>query len=424
MKATSWFLRGVLAVLALISGRIQAQEGEYTAVINGYDWGCAVSHVVLPLEEEVSGVNRYNYQVTVKRHHTDFALSPAAAEGERLVTYAYVSDAEGNKQPKGKHITLLLNIGPQEILSPPIQYLGGLNRWVDYQMTITNTATKQVWGQEANRILPEVDRFDLTGRFEYEPGKEMSYAAFSPETDQKKVPLIIWLHGGGEGGTDPAIPLLANRATNYAGEDIQHIFGGAYVLVPQSPTFWMQKPDGQPTWGNGNDRWNEHLMDLIRQFVTDNPNIDQDRIYVGGCSNGGYMSIKLLLLHPDYFAASFPSASAYKAEFLTDEEVEQLSKLPIWLIHAQDDPVTKADETATPTYQRLIAAGAQDVHYSLYDHVVDITGFFGGDNFHYMGHFSWIYCHANECRLDYDGSPVTVNDKPVTIMEWLATKRR
>ena len=29
----------------------------------------------------------------------------------------------------------------------------------------------------------------------------------------------------------------------------------------------------------------------------------------------------------------------------------------------------------------------------------------------------------NECRLDFDGSPVTIDGKPVTIVEWLAAQR-
>jgi predicted peptidase len=72
----------------------------------------------------------------------------------------------------------------------------------------------------------------------------MSYAYFSPKEKQDKYPLIIWLHGGGEGGTDPTVPLLANRAANYASDEIQQYFGGAYVLVPQSPTRWMDSGEG------------------------------------------------------------------------------------------------------------------------------------------------------------------------------------
>jgi hypothetical protein len=77
-----------------------------------------------------------------------------------------------------------------------------------------------------------------------------------------------------------------------------------------------------------------------------------------------------------------------------------------------------------PVYQKLISTGAKNVHLSYYNNVVDITGFYGGEGYHYTGHCSWVYMHANESRYDFDGSPVRVNGKPVTIMEWMAAQSR
>ena len=195
------------------------------------------------------------------------------------------------------------------------------------------------------------------------------------------------------------------------------------MLVPQSPTYWMDNGQGGMTTGKVNDVYNEALMALIEEYTEAHPAIDQDRIYLGGCSNGGYMTLKLLLLHPDYFAAAFPSALAYQSENMTDEQVESIKDIPIWFVHSRDDATTVAKETVIPVYERLMAADAENVHLSLYDHVVDITGFFGGDDYHYPGHWSWIYCHANECRRDADNSLVLLDGRPTTIMEWLAAQR-
>ena len=109
---------------------------------------------------------------------------------------------------------------------------------------------------------------------------------------------------------------------------------------------------------------------------------------------------------------------------ITDAQIKTIKDLPIWFIHSKDDGVTVADQTVIPVYERLISAGAKNVHLSLYDHVVDITGFYGGENYHYSGHWSWIYGHANQCKLDYGGRPVMVEGRPVTIMEWLATQSK
>lgn len=401
--------------------------GEYTLVLEGFDWGAAASKVILSLDESSVEMDASDFEVQVNRSTSCAELSPAEASGQLKVLHAYNSDAEGKRSAAGKHLTLALFTAPFEQLNSPIKYFAQNpnckgNQWIDFDLTITNKKTQQVWDAEINRIIPLIDEFDLAGNFAH-GDISLPYASYEPETKTKS-PLIIWLHGGGEGGQDPSIPLLANRAANYASPEIQSYFGGAYVLVPQSPTFWMDKGDGSYTRGDVNDMYNESLMALIKNYADQHKMIDQNRIYLGGCSNGGYMTLKLLLLHPDYFAAGFPSALAYHEKNLTDNDIQSLKDQSIWFIHSSDDPVTVASETATPTYERLIAAGAQDVHYSLFDHVVDITNQFGGKDYHYMGHFSWIYSHANKCQLDYDGSAVKVDGYPVTLMGWLARQSR
>lgn len=400
--------------------------GTYALIIEGYDWGPAVNKVVLAMEETVNEVQAANFSVHVERSVEGVEMSPEEASGERKVIYAYVSDEQGNKVESGNHVTLTLFVGPDHVLGSPIRYVRldnrGSNVWIDYRVTVKDSNTKKEWNTEGARYRPGIDHFDLGGRFSHKD-IALSYASFEPE-DGDKSPLIIWLHGGGEGGTDPSIPLIANKAWNYASPEIQKFFDGAYVLVPQSPTFWMQSTGGDYTRGGENDIYNEALMALIRKFVADNPGVDADRIYVGGCSNGGYMSLKLILEHPDFFAAGYISALAYQAEFISDEQINSIKEVPIWFVHAADDRTTVPEETVLPTYERLMAAGADKVHLSYYDHVKDITGFFGGDDYHYSGHWSWIYSHANHADFDYDGEPVEIDDRPVTIMEWLAQQRK
>ena len=136
------------------------------------------------------------------------------------------------------------------------------------------------------------------------------------------------------------------------------------------------------------------------------------------------MALKLMLLHPDDFAAGFIGSLAYQSRYLSDEQIKSIAHLPIWFVHSADDQTTVPEETVLPVYERLKAAGAGDVHLSYFDHVVDITGFFGGSDHHFNGHWSWICLHANECRLDFDGKPVRLGERPVTIMESLAAQAK
>lgn len=427
----------LFTLIALVSNRPSANvspnpgptppaAGTYALVIEGYDWGPAVNKVVLAMGETVTDVRAGQFEVKVQRSVAGVDMPPEEASGARQVIYAYVSDERGNKVESGEHVTLTLFVSPDHVLGSPIKYVRrdnrGSNVWIDYQVRVTDSAGEKEWDTETARYRPGIDPFDLDGTFSHKD-ITLSYASFKPEASGKS-PLIIWLHGGGEGGTDPSIPLIANKAWNYASPEIQKYFGGAYVLVPQSPTFWMQSASGEYTRGGENDIYNEALMALIRKYVADNPGIDPDRIYVGGCSNGGYMSLKLILEHPDFFAAGYISALAYHAEFLTNEQIDSIKEIPMWYVHAADDRTTVPEETVLPIYERLVRAGAGNVHLSYYDHVRDITGFFGGDDYYYNGHWSWIYSHANHADFDFDGQVVKIDDRPVTIMEWLARQNK
>jgi poly(3-hydroxybutyrate) depolymerase len=416
--------------IILFSVALSAQKsypkstGEYKQVVEGFDWGPAVNKVILSIDDTTSRLNGSDFSVFVTRNSSEGGISADQSSGERNIVTAYISDDHANKVVTGKYITLVLNVGPNLPLSSPFQYSWKKgNQWVDYQFHIINHKTFDVWSKSTGKIMPLVDQFDLKGKFTYNEKLTMSYASFIPSNQKEKSPLIIWLHGGGEGGFDPTTALLGNKAANYASEAIQSVFEGAYVLVPQSPTFWMQNSEGSYTTGKVNDVYNEALMALIKDYVKSNPKVDASRIYVGGCSNGGYMSLKLILLHPEYFAAAYISSLAYSAEYITDEEIQKIKNIPIWFVHSKDDATTKPNETVLPVYQRLIAAGAKNVHFSFYDHVYDITNIYGGKGYQYPGHWSWVYVHENLPRQDFNESLVKLNGKPVTIMEWMAAQK-
>lgn len=408
--------------------KITAVNGEYTLVITGHDWGPAVSKVIIDLNESVSETNYKDFSVFVKRSSELTEMKADEAIGNRSVLFSYVSDEKGKRISEGNHITLVLLIGPNDALSSPIKYIRknnrGSNQWVDYSLTITNNSTQKVWDTEKGRIKPLIDSFDLSGSFKDSNDITMSYASFTPKTTNKKSALIIWLHGGGEGGTDPSIPIVANKAANYASDEIQTFFDGAYVLAPQCPGAWMHNSEGVTSHGKENDIYNEGLMELIKNYVSDNPKIDTDRIYVGGCSNGGYMALKLIMLYPKYFAAGYISSLAYQSEYIIDAQIKKIKNIPIWFVHSSDDKTTIPEKTVLPVYKRLLSAGAKNVHLSYYDHVTDLTRFFGGSDYRYNGHWSWIYSHANHAKLDFDGKPVIQNNKAVSIMEWLAAQKK
>ncbi|MFB9275304.1 prolyl oligopeptidase family serine peptidase [Cohnella cellulosilytica] len=357
----------------------------------------------------------------------------APSKGYGIVRDAYPSSRSGERREEGDFVALEMKLRPFGVISP-LAAPNERNEFVFCDYRITQIAeipteaeplTGLVFDRCAGDTMRQAEKF-LHGVSSY--GEEpLKYGCFAPQTGGGRRPLIIWLHGAGEGGEDPTVAYAGNKVVHLAGDDIQAKFGGAFVLVPQVPTFWMD--DGSGQYGrSGKSRYVQALKALIDEFVARNDAaIDANRIYIGGCSNGGFMTMRMVLDYPDFFAAAYPVCEALYDETVSDADIEAIKSMPIWFTHSRDDSVVKPEETAIPTYERLIKAGARNVHFSLFDRVVDLYGLFndeGEEPFAYPGHFAWIYLFNDDCRLDYDGKPVAVDSKELSLMAWLAMQKR
>ena len=274
---------------------------------------------------------------------------------------------------------------------------------------------------EANRnaqfTMPQLEGVDFSGVFTGADGRILRYASFIPAEDGETHPLVIWLHGAGEGGEDPTIPLLGNKVSALYGEDFQAVMGGAFVLTPQTPDFWLvynENGDWQDNPGVSS-LYNATLKELIDAYVADHGAIDPDRIYIGGCSNGGFMTMDMILSYPDFFAAAYPICEAYRDSGITNEQLAAIKTLPVWFVYAENDDTVLPDVFEAPTIQRLRDLGA-NVHTSIFPDVHDTSGLYTDENgapYQYMGHWSWLYFFNNECQED-----------GVNLRQWLAEQRR
>jgi beta-glucosidase len=399
----------------------------YRTVTEIFDWGAAVTKVIVDLGETAHqdsvSTNTFKVHVVRSENRPDTILL-GDAQGDRKVTKAYVSDKDGNAVASGNYAALEMEVGPEIALSSPLNYSlnTNLNGWINCDYTITQqkdiaASSGTISGLVANVFAGGtkklVDDFTI-GKATYD-NITLTYASYAPEKDNGKHPLIIWLHGMGEGGTDGLLPICGNKADNFASKDMQTYFGGAYVLAPQTPTRWM---DGFTGIGDGTSIYEKALMALIKDYVASNKDIDTNRIYIGGDSNGGYMTMLMARDYTEYFAAAFPACEALKDTLITNEDIQKLKNLPLWFIAAKTDTVVPPADYVTPTYNRLVQAGSQNVHFSFFDKVVDTTGLYkkaDGTPYEYMGHWSWIYVYNNQCTA-------TINGKAITIMEWMAAQ--
>ena len=410
------------------SGEAAVQAGQYTLVVNGYDWGPGADKVIINLGRSVSAseVSAEDFAVAVQMPALDWStFSVVDAEGTRTVTAAYVSDENGTAiKGAGSFVTLELAVHPADSFSNPFLFnTNMMNDWADpYTLTITNDTLGFETADCAGRVSPLADQFTLGTHTA--DGITLSYAAWEPAKHGSKVPLVIWLHGMGEGGTDPYVALLGNKVVNLITPEIQKCFGadGAYVLAPQADGFWLQTDESKEMKAANEDGeavsyYTKSLFDLIDTFVKENPAIDPNRVYIGGCSNGGYMTVNMVIEYPDYFAAAWPVCEAYPDSKIDDEKLANLAQNHIWFTQAKNDTTVVPEGFDVATVARLNELYPDaDIHFTFWDDVHDTTGLYKGEDgepYQYMGHWSWLYALNNEC---VDGG--------VTLMDWLAAQSR
>lgn len=138
--------------------------------------------------------------------------------------------------------------------------------------------------------------------------------------------------------------------------------------------------------------------------------------------------MRMVIDHPEYFAAAFPICEALYNDYVTDDDIQKIKHMPIWFTHAITDDLAEPQYITIPTYERLIEANALNVHFTLFDNVMDTSGLYfqkdGETPYEYYAHFVWIYTLNNEEMIDYDGLPVYANGEPVTIFEWLSLQTK
>lgn len=389
----------------------------YKIVAEAFDWGPAGTKAIVDLKSAIASSDLCNFTVTESNKH--------GSVGERDITKIYLCDEKGNEvNGSSRYIAIEMRVDPSHGALFYYDNSKAYNVWDDeYSLTITPVNAKSevlknmaVDPKYTGRIMPEADLFSRQ-EFVYND-TAMDYALFSPAKSDEKKPLVIWLHGSGEGGHDVLVTLLGNKVTALAGDEIQGILGGAYVLVPQCPTFWPEDTAELKNYGmspDGTSYWKEPLKALIDKTVSENRDIDTKRIYIGGCSMGGYMTMLMVKSYPGFFAAAFPVCEFYEATFISDEDVKAIAKTPLWFTYCAKDRVVRPQYYSEPTIDMLKSAGA-DVHASVFEDVHDTTGQYvnkDGTPYTYDSHWSWIYVLNNEC---YDGD--------LNLWKWLSSQHR
>ncbi|HSC66703.1 MAG TPA: glycoside hydrolase family 6 protein, partial [Cellvibrio sp.] len=176
-----------------------------------------------------------------------------------------------------------------------------------------------------------------------------SQAAANP---QAKYPLVVYLHGGGERGSNEehltsrhALPFFASSNSLLTPQNLAN--KPAYIVAPQCNCEFFSNEwssgGGAPFSISGSpSRYGKALTDLIEHLAT-TYQIDRDRIYVTGISMGGGGSWELAARRPDLIAAAVPMSghpvSANHAQAVAN------SRVVIWPQQGDGDENNSINDT-------------------------------------------------------------------------------
>ena len=261
-------------------------------------------------------------------------------------------------------------------------------------------------------------------------GYSIDYSYFSPvkENDATKYPLVVWLHGMGD-GAEPGLQVKKSNIAYWASDEFQARFepaGGAFILAARS------REEDNIFWSN---EMLEPLRAAIDGFIAENKeNIDLSRIYVGGYSMGGKMTLKMAVAYPEMFAAAFPICPAWSP---SDELCEKIADMPVWITSSTRDPLVNYYLAVSPTFERIASKsnvaeecrlstltkvcyedgkGTSSSHHAWFAVNHDMFTYLNGDYYNMStvngvgdevkleypnGMISWLTSHTS----DYDGAP-------------------
>ena len=367
-----------------------------------YDWGEAITSVVIDLKTPVDAksVDAKDFKVTNEYSFYDYAAG-ANAEGtvEREVESVSV---------KGNTVTLNLKTENNDMFKVTERAKATskvkLTGKVTSKGATVNKKSKFTFkGVES----PSIDAF-VEGSTD-----NLTYRLYVPKKLNGKNPLLVWLHGAGESGSDNRAQIAGNLVTNWARAEEQALLDNAFILAPQ----YDGARAAEGSWGH-NPKW---VMEAIEKVLKENK-IDENRIYVGGCSMGGAGTVNMLKNYPTFFAAAFPICAAGE---LTAEDCAKIAApakegkktTAIYLIHCIEDNTCNPN-SSFHMYNRLVDAYkevgvAEDKipAYAAFFTQVDFDGCAPGAQ-PFLSHWSWVYPENNFDGLgdDYDGANFISSD--------------
>lgn len=179
----------------------------------------------------------------------------------------------------------------------------------------------------------------------HDDGSGYSALAYVPPgSEEREMPLLLFLHGAGESGSDldklidpgATTPLL-DLSTGQAAKGLSENF---VVVAPQCP------------WGQSFAKNSDKLLAFV-SYVVDGKasglHVNPSKLYVTGHSMGGFGAIVLAATsvgQEHAFKALVPVAPAGKLD-QSDPDFRKLAGIGVWAFHGENDIVVPSSQSTT-----------------------------------------------------------------------------
>jgi poly(3-hydroxybutyrate) depolymerase len=249
-------------------------------------------------------------------------------------------------------------------------------------------------------------------------GLAVNYQLYLPinySSTSGSYPLVIFLHGNGEGEAGDAI---VNQPTVNNGNQLWD--NGQYVFLSSAnqatfPCFMALVSRGKTNdWPVGLERDDRYLLigGMIDQLIATYPLIDRNRVIITGLSGGGGDTMLCAIGNPNRFAAAVPICATTPKNTTS---IATMGTMATWFFHADNDPtVSKYDTIHHVTALRAQGARPIFTHYDTGGHGI------WGPAYSTPSLIPWIA--AQRKGMPVQASPAVVSiTAPTTATTWTAS---
>ena len=209
-----------------------------------------------------------------------------------------------------------------------------------------------------------------------EPNAKMNfYLGVKGDMPKDGYPVFLYLHGSGPRANEWSTGLkLAKRFND----------GPSMYIVPQIPQEgeWYR-------WWQRSKQW---TWEKVLRIILSMPEVDKNRIYVFGISEGGYGSQRLASFYADYWAAAGPMAGG---EPLINAPVENLAHVPLSFLTGDRDFMFYRHLLTKTTGEKLDSM--QRIHPNEYVHRVKLLEGYG-HSIDYTPTTPWLAQHKRNAQ--------------------------